>query len=137
MIREMVRNYTYMGGERPAREHHRAVLTTRGIVSRVHPDLGWLWDRLEAEHATCFSIVGGGLYVYGGIYHDAIWLSPPGLAGVVRAGTYDLVFEERPSGAAEPRVGDGCGRRTWPQRGPAPVPQADFTQTTGQDAFSV
>ena len=66
----------------------------------------WLWDRLEVEHATCFSNLYrlAALYVYGGIYHDAkIWLSPPGLAGVVRAfGTYDLVFEERPSGAAVP-----------------------------------
>ena len=110
MIREMVRNYT----QTAAANGLRVNITVAGfdharsIVSRVHPDLGWLWDRLEVEHATCFSNLYrlAALYVYGGIYHDAkIWLSPPGLAGVVRAfGTYDLVFEERPSGAAEARV---------------------------------
>ena len=110
MIREMVRNYT----QTAAANGLRVNITVAGfdharsIVSQVHPDLGWLWDRLEVEHATCFSNLYrlAALYVYGGIYHDAkIWLSPPGLAGVVRAfGTYDLVFEERPSGAAEARV---------------------------------
>ena len=110
MIREMVRNYT----QTAAANGLRVNITVAGfdharsIVSRVHPDLGWLWDRLEVEHATCFSNLYrlAALYVYGGIYHDAkIWLSPPGLAGVVRAfGTYDLVFEERPSGAAEARL---------------------------------
>ena len=103
MIKQMVRNYT----QTAAANGLRVNITVAGfdharsIVSRVHPDLGWLWDRLEVEHATCFSNLYrlAALYVYGGIYHDAkIWLAPPGLAGVVRAfGTYDLVFEERPS----------------------------------------
>ena len=72
MIREMVRNYT----QTAAANGLRVNITVAGfdharsIVSRVHPDLGWLWDRLEVEHATCFSNLYrlAALYVYGGIY---------------------------------------------------------------------
>jgi hypothetical protein len=105
MIQSMLRNYTALSAEAGLRVRCTVYGfdAAREVVNRVHPDLGWLWDRLETEHATVFSNLFrlAALYIYGGIYHDAkIWLSPPGLAGVVREfGTYDLVLEERPLGA--------------------------------------